>query len=214
MKEMDCVEVIAEKTKYAKYGIHKGMQGWICMPENIGGTWLVNFPRYGEKDDIETAAIDESDLRLLPDGMDARINEAVEARFNASEAAGKPSACGSDLSGYMLPDRQFSEEAPGWPHHTEGSGMKEMDCVEVTAEKARYARRGVHKGMQGWICNPEKARGTWLVDFPRYGEKDDIAMLAIDEGDLRLLPDGVDARINEAIEARFADSGDLSGYML
>lgn len=92
MKEMDCVEATAEKTRYAKYGVHKGMQGWICDPESIGGTWLVNFPRYGEKDDIATAAIDEGDLRLLPDGMDARINEVVEARFAGSD----------DLSGYML----------------------------------------------------------------------------------------------------------------
>lgn len=27
MKELDCVEVLVEKEKYAKHGVHKGMQG-------------------------------------------------------------------------------------------------------------------------------------------------------------------------------------------
>ena len=37
MKEMDCVEVIIEKEKYAKERVHEGMQGWICDPRMIGG---------------------------------------------------------------------------------------------------------------------------------------------------------------------------------
>ncbi len=37
MKEIDNVEVIAEKEKYAKYGVHNGMQGWICDGRNING---------------------------------------------------------------------------------------------------------------------------------------------------------------------------------
>ncbi len=49
MKEMDCVEVIVEKEKYAKHGVHKGMQGWICDDRNIDKSWLVNFPQCGEK---------------------------------------------------------------------------------------------------------------------------------------------------------------------
>ena len=51
MKEMDCVEVIVEKECYAKHGVHKGMQGWICLDDHSDGYWLVNFPQYGEKDD-------------------------------------------------------------------------------------------------------------------------------------------------------------------
>ena len=51
MKEMDCVEVIVEKECYVKEGVHKGMQGWICLEQRTEGYWLVNFPQYGEKDD-------------------------------------------------------------------------------------------------------------------------------------------------------------------
>ena len=33
MKLMDCVELIVEKNKYAKEGVHKGMQG-VIAPQN------------------------------------------------------------------------------------------------------------------------------------------------------------------------------------
>ena len=81
MKMMDCVKVIVEKEKYAKEGVHKGMQGWICLEDNSNGTWLVNFPQYGEKEDIAEISIKEDDLILLPNGMDARVNERIKAEW-------------------------------------------------------------------------------------------------------------------------------------
>ena len=85
MTYMDNVEVIVEKEKYTRAGIHKGMQGWITEPENINGHWLVNFPQCGEKNDIATIAIQEEDLHLLPDGMNAAVNEKIKAQFDALE---------------------------------------------------------------------------------------------------------------------------------
>ena len=81
MKEMDCVEVIVEKEKYLKDGVHKGMQGWICLDDNSNGTWLVNFPQYGENDDIATISIKEEDLKLIPK-MNARVNEQIKSLFD------------------------------------------------------------------------------------------------------------------------------------
>ncbi len=81
MKIMDCVEVIVEKEKYAQDGVHKGMQGWICLEQRTEGYWLVNFPQYGEKDDIAEISILEEDLMLLPNGMDARVNERIKAQY-------------------------------------------------------------------------------------------------------------------------------------
>ena len=81
MKMMDCVEVIVEKDEYAKEGVHKGMQGWLCLDDNRNGTWYVNFPQYGEKDDIAEISILEEDLKLLPNGMDAKINELIKLSF-------------------------------------------------------------------------------------------------------------------------------------
>ena len=80
MKELDCVEVMVEKEKYAKDGVHKGMQGWICNPDFVDGTWLVNFPQYGEKDDIAEISIKEEDMREVPI-MNVKINEQIKAQF-------------------------------------------------------------------------------------------------------------------------------------
>ena len=46
-----------------------------------------------------------------------------------------------------------------------------MDHVEVIVEKEMYARDGVHKGMQGWITEPENINGYWLVNFPQCGKR-------------------------------------------
>ena len=80
---MDCVEVIVEKEEYAEEGVHKGMQGWICYDVFCDGTWLVNFPQCGEKDDIATLSIREEDMKLVP-VMNAILNEQIKAKFDAA----------------------------------------------------------------------------------------------------------------------------------
>ncbi len=95
MKEMDCVEVIVEKEEYAEEGVHKGMQGWICYDVFCNGTWLVNFPQCGEKDDIATLSIREEDMKLVP-VMNAILNEQIKAKFDAEGEAAE------DLDGYKL----------------------------------------------------------------------------------------------------------------
>ena len=80
MKMMDCVEVIVEKEEYAADGVHKGMQGWICLEQRTPGYWLVNFPQCGEKADIATEAIREEDLKEIP-VMYAIVNEQIKAQF-------------------------------------------------------------------------------------------------------------------------------------
>lgn len=83
--------------------------------------------------------------------------------------------------------------------------MQMMDCVEVTAEKEKYAKDGVHKGMHGWICDDDNTGGYWLVDFPQCGEKDDIAMISVKEEDLKVIP-VMYAAVNEEIKARFEEA--------
>ena len=83
--------------------------------------------------------------------------------------------------------------------------MKYLDCVEVIVEKEKYSRHGVHKGMQGVIWSEERVDDEWDVYFPQYGDNSDIAEISIEEDDLMLLPNGMDARINEYIKARYGD---------
>ena len=80
MKMMDCVEVMVEKEEYAKDGVHKGMQGWICLEQSTKGYCLVNFTQYGEKDDIAEIDILEEDLKVIPI-MYAIKNEQIKAQF-------------------------------------------------------------------------------------------------------------------------------------
>lgn len=81
MKMMDCVEIIAEKEKYIKNGVHKGMQGWICLDDCTNGYWLLNFPQCGEKDDIAEISINEKDMRIIP-SLNATVNEQIKEMFN------------------------------------------------------------------------------------------------------------------------------------
>ena len=103
MKLMDCVELIVEKNKYAKEGVHKGMQGVIWDSERKDGAWVVLFPQYGEKEDIADLYINEEDLRLLPDGIDPKMNEQIKAKFENSENSAKASTIlPDDISGYLI----------------------------------------------------------------------------------------------------------------
>lgn len=101
MKMMDCVEVMVEKKSYAREGVHKGMQGWICLEDNSNGTWLVNFPQCGEKEDIAEISIKEEDLKVIP-VMNAIFNEQIKAKYDAEESSGKSFGMDDDLSGYLI----------------------------------------------------------------------------------------------------------------
>ena len=78
--------------------------------------------------------------------------------------------------------------------------MKEMDCVEIIIDTKKYTNEGVYKGMQGWICHNECADGYWLVNFPQYGDKPDIATISIHQDDMVVISK-MDAQVNEHIKA-------------
>lgn len=80
MKEYDSVEIIVEKERYTKHGVHKGMQGWICFEKSVEGYSLVNFPQYGDHPDIATISVKDEDLTVIPD-WNAWVNERIRAKF-------------------------------------------------------------------------------------------------------------------------------------
>ena len=57
--------------------------------------------------------------------------------------------------------------------------MKEYSRVRLIVEKERYAKDGVHNGMYGWICDPRKINGQWLVCFDQYGDLPDISCIPV-----------------------------------
>ena len=98
---LDCVEVVVEKDKYAKEGVHKGMQGVIWEPECKNGAWVVLIPQCGEKEDIADLYIEEKDLKVVPI-MNAAVNEEIKARFDAPKEADKSFADGNGLSDSVI----------------------------------------------------------------------------------------------------------------
>ena len=82
--------------------------------------------------------------------------------------------------------------------------MKELDNIELIVEKEKYTTEGVHKGMQGWICYDSCVDGCWLVNFPQYGEKGDIATISIHENDMKIIP-VMYAKRNEEIRKQFGE---------
>ena len=105
MKELDCVEVIVEKDKYTRDGVHMGMKGWICDNRCIQGYWLVNFPQCGEKDDVAEIPVKEDDLKLIS-AMDAAVNEQIKEQFENVRKTGNNSNGiykeNEDISDYMI----------------------------------------------------------------------------------------------------------------
>ena len=102
MQYMDCVEVTVEKERYAKHGVHKGMHGWICLDDFVNGTWLVDFPQCGEKDDIAMISVEEEDLKVIP-VMYAAVNEEIKARYDQMDENQKAiSVAPDDLSKYLV----------------------------------------------------------------------------------------------------------------
>jgi len=81
MKEYDCVELITDRECYAKDGVYKGMQGWICYEKCVEGYSLVNFPCYGDRPDIATISVRDEDLLVILEGDD-QINERIQTEHN------------------------------------------------------------------------------------------------------------------------------------
>ena len=65
--------------------------------------------------------------------------------------------------------------------------MKEYDRVRLLVEKERYAEEGVHKGMDGWICNEQRCDVSWLVCFDQYGDLPNIATIAVKVEDMEVI---------------------------
>ena len=78
LKEYDCVELITDRECYAKDGVYKGMQGWICFEKCVKGFSMVNFPCYGDHPDVGTIAVRDEDLRVITEGDDW-INDRIRA---------------------------------------------------------------------------------------------------------------------------------------
>lgn len=64
-KEYDLVELVAEKEKYVRAGVHKGDIGCIMENSAIRGEWYVIFSEQGTGKDIAAIYVKEEDLKIV-----------------------------------------------------------------------------------------------------------------------------------------------------
>ena len=65
--------------------------------------------------------------------------------------------------------------------------FNEYARVVMTEEKEKYTDDGVHKGFDGWICDPRRIENSWLVSFDQYGDLPDIACISVKERDMEVI---------------------------
>lgn len=63
--EYDRVELVVEEEKYAKFGVHKGMQGVVMENYCIGSEYLVVFDDDDTGEEIADISVHEDDLILI-----------------------------------------------------------------------------------------------------------------------------------------------------
>ena len=82
-----------------------------------------------------------------------------------------------------------------------------MTASNYLSKRKQYAKYGVHKGMSGVICHPERVNGMWLVSFEQYGELPEIACISAEETDLVVLdsPSEYDVTNNTRIAKYWAE---------
>ena len=63
--------------------------------------------------------------------------------------------------------------------------MKEYDRVELIVDREKYTKQQVFKDMEGWICDPRKIEGKWLVCFDLADHLPEYPIISVLEEDLK-----------------------------
>lgn len=65
VKEYDKVELVVEKSEYAKEGVHKGMTGCVMCSYAIKNEWLIIFSEEGTGKDIAELCVKREDFKVI-----------------------------------------------------------------------------------------------------------------------------------------------------
>ena len=183
MKEYDYVEVIVEKEKYAKQGVHKGMQGTILDPRKIEGCWLVYFPDPVTFADDISAAVKEEDLKLIYENPTEPVVVRVELLNDKYESQGIRKGAIGILRDITPIDGKFEVEFGDKKlmlarDEIEEENFKNRKPIEIKVEllNDKYESQGIRKGSIGILHDITRIDGKFEVEF---GNKK--LMLARDE---------------------------------
>ena len=157
LEEYDGVHLNREVEELAACGIHKGCRGVIIKLGEKRS--LVLFYNPEDLGDYAYAWANNDDLEYYRKLLDHIKKEMMQ----------------------KMATEDFTKKL-----RFEETHLQEYDLVRVLVEKEQYAKRGVHKGMEGTILEPEKIDGGWMVYFADETGADTIAC-HIKEKDLELV---------------------------
>lgn len=76
--EYDEVEVIVDKEKYAKHGVHKGMTGTVIADYSIRNKWLIEFSDEESGEDIAILEVHREDFKVIKRSH-IQVQETIES---------------------------------------------------------------------------------------------------------------------------------------
>ena len=157
LKKYDNVELNTEINELSERGIHKGCSGIIL--DIKADICFVRFRNYKNYGDYACVYVNEKYLNFNSHEIKEHI--AVWERFKETDKITKNS----------FKPQKFAE----------------FDLVELIVEKEKYAKFGVHKGMQGVVMENYCIDSDYYVIFTEEGTGEDIADLCVHEDDLILV---------------------------
>lgn len=160
MKKFDEVALKYEITALAEKGIHKGCYGDVI--DVASGMCKVIFYAPRIFGNFAVATVDESALVYM-----SHMDEGLIEGF-----------------------KKFVETLDESKHTCFlDDDVHEYDVIEMTVEKEKYAKHGVHKGMTGVVMEDTSYYNEWYVIFSdQNGE--DIADMSIHRDDFKIIHRG------------------------
>lgn len=157
LKIYDNIKLNTELDDLSEKGIHKGCTGLIL--DIKANNCFVYFRNFKNYDDYACVNINSKYLDFWMKEESANI-----PNWEGFKATG-------DLTKSSFKPQKFLE----------------YDLVELTVEKEKYAKFGVHKGMQGVVMENYCIDSEYYVIFTDESTAEDIADLCVHEDDLILI---------------------------
>ena len=158
MEKFNFVKLKNVNEEFINKGIKENTIGFIC--EIFGKSAMVMFMNAENVGDYACVEVDLNNLELVGKLPKQYMSEVKK----------------------LLDNIEYSKHVS----FTE-SQFKEYDEIEVTVEKEKYAKEGVHKGMRGVIMMDYAIQGNWYVIFTDEKTGEDFAEASINEKDMKLV---------------------------
>jgi len=159
MKKFDVVKLKTEVSELAEKGIHKGCAGIVIDVENMQCKVLFLAERIFGDCAVATVSLD---ALIIVSRFDDSLNDEMNDFLSKL-----------DESKHV----RFLDD-----------DVHEYDVIELTVEKEKYAKYGVHKGMTGTVMEDNSINNEWYVIFESSDKSgEDIQDLNVAREDFKII---------------------------